>query len=229
MTGAVFASLVPLVVASGFFVGRSSASRRIFAFAVVGGGVAAALIGVYLLTFGALVAAERDTLGGALKHAVFGAALPEEALKVVFLFLILSREGRRGRVTPLTAVFAGMVTGLGFAAVENVFYALMGSFKVDTVRLITAMPCHACLGAVAGFYLAHARQGGGPWALVKAGLVPVLAHSLYNLPLMLDLAPMPWTSPGDDLMLTCMTLLWLATWTRMLLVRLRPLSAFSPE
>lgn len=223
------ASLVPLAIGAGLFVRRSAAARRILAFALVAGGLAAAAIGVHLLVFGAFTTMERDTLGGALAHAFLGAAMPEELFKVTLLFFILRREARRAPLEPLTAALAGLAVGLGFASIENAYYALMGGMRVDMVRLFTAMPCHACLGMISGYYLGFAMSEKSPSLYAKAWLIPIVGHGLYNLPLVMDLAPMPWTSPSDDLLLSCMVLLWLVAWSRMLLVRLSPLSAFSPE
>ena len=84
---------------------------------------------------------------------------------------------------PMDAVVYGVVASLGFACLENVLYVMQGGVTVAAMRAVTAMPAHASLGALMGYY--YARQRFGPagrarfWS--KALWVPVLFHGLYNV------------------------------------------------
>jgi RsiW-degrading membrane proteinase PrsW (M82 family) len=77
---------------------------------------------------------------------------------------------------------AGFALGLGFALVEALLQVarLAGSLDVEltltvtTIRAVTALPLHACVGALAGCYLTTRSYA-------KAWVVPTALHGLYDL------------------------------------------------
>jgi protease PrsW len=128
-------------------------------------------------------------------YALFQVGIPEESLKV----LIIAAIALRARVfdEPMDGVVYGAAVGLGFAANENLCY-LVHSQDWETlaiVRGVLTVPFHASLGAIAGTYLAIARFGSalgahrgepliGARLILSAWLIPVLLHTLYDIPLL---------------------------------------------
>lgn len=92
-----------------------------------------------------------------LLHALFGAALPEELFKflVVVFFCMRSREFDE----PMDGVVYGAVASLGFASFENLFYVVGDdhSLRVAALRAFSAVPNHAFMGAIMGYYAGRAR------------------------------------------------------------------------
>ncbi|HMD34865.1 MAG TPA: PrsW family intramembrane metalloprotease, partial [Vicinamibacterales bacterium] len=120
-----------------------------------------------------------------LAHAMLGAAVPEELFKfaVVVLFCMRSREFDE----PMDGVVYGAVASLGFASLENLFYVAgdAHSLRVAILRAVTAVPGHAFMGAIMGYYAGQARFGGhgsrvANWA--RAFTIPVALHTLYDFP-----------------------------------------------
>jgi RsiW-degrading membrane proteinase PrsW (M82 family) len=111
------------------------------------------------------------------------AAIPEE----LFKFLVVARYCARHPAfdEPMDGVVYGATASLGFATLENVLYVARGGWSVAIARAVTAVPCHACLGAILGYHIAQARFGPEGRTSMWTGLVTViLIHGLYDLPLM---------------------------------------------
>lgn len=121
----------------------------------------------------------------ALVRAFFGAAIPEEALKLAVLVWYCRRKDDFDE--PMDGLVYGATVSLGFATLENVLYVLDGGLGVALLRAFTAVPAHAAFGAVMGFYigLAHFLPHRRRRYLWLAFLVPVLLHGLYDYPPMI--------------------------------------------
>jgi RsiW-degrading membrane proteinase PrsW (M82 family) len=80
----------------------------------------------------------------------------------------------------------GAVASLGFAAMENVLYVTLGDLTLAMTRALTAVPCHAFLGAIMGYYVGQARfDSRNRTRLLATGLLLViLLHGLYDFPLL---------------------------------------------
>ncbi|HKE99587.1 MAG TPA: PrsW family intramembrane metalloprotease [Actinomycetes bacterium] len=178
--------------------------------ALLWGAVAATLLSaVANTTWGAVIA----RLGGPDFAANWSAALTapliEETMKatgVVLIYLIARRE-----LNDIMDGFVyGAMIGLGFAVVEDVYYfvaefaggvggVLVGFF----VRVIAAgLYGHVLYTGLAGigiaYFLTRAKEAGlGRRLLVAAGLclTAVLAHFLWNSPVLSQLFPGPQTPP----------------------------------
>ncbi len=118
-----------------------------------------------------------------LASAFFQAAIPEE----VFKFLVLGLAARRAAFDePMDGVIYGVAASLGFATLENIVYVANSGFAVALTRAFTAVPSHAFLGAIMGYYVGLAtfdrhRRG----ALLGLALaIPILLHGLYDWPLL---------------------------------------------
>jgi len=192
------------------------ATRHDLLRAFVAGLVATVPVAALLAPGGVMHAA--TPLAEALLAAFIQAALPEESVKLLVM-LWLCRQVASGRA----AVTSGVAFGLGFAFVENLIYAAHGGWVASLIRLVSAVPCHAFLGAVMAYYVARALAQPSPAALIKAWLVPLLLHGLYDLPLMIAVDGL--RASAQAALLTGLVLALLATWTRFLLTRLaRPVT-----
>ncbi len=82
--------------------------------------------------------------------------------------------------------------GLGFAAIENVFYVLEGGFSLGIYRAIFSVPGHVAFGVFMGYFLGLAKI----WEkkdkrkfilyMFLSVLVPTVLHTIYNYFLMFD-------------------------------------------
>lgn len=138
-------------------------------------------LGADFLEAGVAGFARRAVMDGVVR-AFVAAAMPEETCKFVVLLLLLSFAKKP--LSPRAALMAGALAGLGFASCENVVYALGPDADLTFVRWLTALPCHVCLGAVMAGYLAMLRATRRPLFFLKAWLVPVFLHGLYDMPLL---------------------------------------------
>src|ERR1051325_6229540 len=91
--------------------------------------------------------------------ALFGAAMPEEFFKflVVALFCARSKEFDE----PMDGIVYGAVASLGFASLENIGYVFGegGGMGIAMLRALTAVPGHAFMGAIMGYFIGQARFG----------------------------------------------------------------------
>lgn len=113
-----------------------------------------------LATFGAV--------GVSAVRAFLFAAIPEEAGKIAVILVLsrsLPRENRSGQLALL-----GASVGAGFAATENVFYAIEAENWASVVisRSATAVPSHVFTGVVMGALLDLAQIRRSPliWGCV---------------------------------------------------------------
>lgn len=122
-----------------------------------------------------------STLFGSTVEAFFVAALPEESAKLLALWLVLRRN--RYFDEYFDAIVYAVCVGLGFAAVENVFYVLGDEnwFSVAVTRAFLAVPGHYAFAVLMGYYYAmnHFVKR-SPRNAVRILLVPVLAHGVYD-------------------------------------------------
>lgn len=140
-------------------------------------------------------------------RAFLAAAFPEELCKLTVLLGYSFRH--RAFNEPMDGIVYGVAASLGFATLENIQYVAHGGMAVAAGRALTAVPTHAFLGAIMGYYIGKARfQPKRRLALILIGLgMAILFHGLYDLPLMM--------SPEIALV----TSKWL-TWTQIGLIRL---------
>jgi len=120
-----------------------------------------------------------------LAHALLGAAIPEELFKFAVVVFICMRS--REFDEPMDGIVYGAVASLGFASLENLLYVVgdSHSLRVAALRALTAVPGHAFMGAIMGYYAGQARFGdegsrAGNW--FKAFWFPVVLHALYDFP-----------------------------------------------
>ena len=115
--------------------------------------------------------------------AFFCAAVPEELCK----FLVLRGYSVRHKAfdEPMDGVVYGVAASLGFATVENILYVDFGGGYTAAIRAITAVPSHACDGALMGYFVGQAKFNPLKKNYAWLGLfVAIVFHGLYDLPLM---------------------------------------------
>ncbi len=87
---------------------------------------------------------------------------------------------------PMDGFVYGAAASLGFAALENVLYVADSGLGTALLRALTAVPSHAMVGAVMGYFLALSRFRPDRKRLffTLALIVPIALHGLYDFPLM---------------------------------------------
>jgi protease PrsW len=112
------------------------------------------------------------------------AGMTEEAFKFVVLFFLVWRS-REFNDKYDGIVYATFVS-LGFAATENVMYVMQGGITTGIMRALTAVPAHAIFGITMGYYFGMAKfyEKRRMQLKVKAFVVPVLLHGIYDFILM---------------------------------------------
>lgn len=146
--------------------------------------VAMVEVGIEAMMFGP--EGKPSTLIDTTAVAFFVAALPEEAFKLLALWLVLRKNPY------FDEHFDGIVyavgVGLGFAAFENVLYLFDNAdnwASVALLRSLMAVPGHYAFAILMGYYYSkyhfvdHSRK-----TAVLILLAPVLAHGLYDALLM---------------------------------------------
>jgi protease PrsW len=119
-----------------------------------------------------------------LLNAFVIAAIPEECAKLCVLMLYSLRT--QAFDEPMDGIVYGVVASMGFATMENILYVLDGGIATALVRAFTAVPVHAFLGAVMGYYLGRARfEPSRRMRLILFAYVSaVLLHGWYDFPLL---------------------------------------------
>lgn len=112
------------------------------------------------------------------------AAIPEEGLKLLMLWLILRRNKYYDEM--FDGIVYACCIGLGFAAFENVLYLWDFDMGVMVARASLAVPGHFLDAVMMGYFYSLARfttkRRGLNMALTF--LVPMLAHGLYDYAIM---------------------------------------------
>ncbi len=119
---------------------------------------------------------------GAFGQAFFVAALPEEAFKLLALWLLLRKNPYFDE--HFDGIVYAVYISLGFAAVENVLYLftnLDSWIEIGVSRALLAVPGHYAFGVLMGFfysryYFGHRSQH-NKWLIF---LAPFLAHGIYD-------------------------------------------------
>ena len=122
-----------------------------------------------------------ETLIGTTVDAFFVAALPEESFKLLALWLVLRKN--RHFDEHYDGIVYAVCVGLGFAAVENVFYVFSDDdwAGVAILRALLAVPGHYAFAVIMGYYysLYHFVDHSNRTAAYIL-FVPVVAHGTYD-------------------------------------------------
>ena len=181
------AALVPSFLLLGFFRARDlypEPARALWATFFLG---ALSIIPVLMLDWplSQIVKLFHGPLAHGIAEAFFTAALPEELLKFVVVVFFCARL--KAFNEPMDGIVYGAVASLGFATFENIGYVTENGMGVAVTRAFTSVPGHAFMGAVMGYFVGQWRFGlpaQRAAALVKAYLVPMSFHWVYDFPLL---------------------------------------------
>lgn len=136
-------------------------------------------IGIEFLLFSAGIA-PTDLVGTTIRAFVV-AAIPEETFKLLALWLILRKNPHFDE--HFDGIVYAVCIGLGFAAIENVFYILGEEewISVAVSRALLAVPAHYAFAILMGYYYSvyhfvdHSIKNA-----ICILLVPVMAHGIYD-------------------------------------------------
>jgi len=127
---------------------------------------------------------------------ILGVGVFEEAIKAVAIFFICARS--KEPKVPQTAVFYGLISGIGFGVFEGVMYQLSVNSKLDysssffmNIARLTSLPfLHAVWAGIAGYFISLSflfpknRQS----LRLLAISIPAILHGLYD--------SLGWSIPG---------------------------------
>ena len=123
-----------------------------------------------------------NTLAYAGLNAFLTAAIPEEGMKLLALWLLVRKNPYFDE--HIDGIVYAVFVSLGFAAIENVGY-LFGNItewqQVGIIRALLAVPGHYCFGVLMGFFFALYyfvnRSRRNKFLILGA---PVLTHGIYD-------------------------------------------------
>lgn len=149
----------------------------------VGYGIISAILALFLeQTIQWIIGEFPEGWGGAILKGFVGAAIPEEAAKLLMLYLLLRRNPYFDE--RFDGIVYAVCIGMGFAGTENIIY-LIGHINVwqsvAISRAIFAVPCHFFLAVAMGYFYAmiYFDQESVKWPLMVY-IVPVLLHGIYD-------------------------------------------------
>ena len=123
-----------------------------------------------------------STLTGSTAQAFMVAAVPEEAFKLLALWLILRKNPFFDE--HYDGIVYAVCVGLGFATIENLGYVLSHTdawFAVAVSRALLAVPGHYAFGVFMGYYYSLYHFGHKSTKnLLSIFFIPVLAHGCYD-------------------------------------------------
>lgn len=125
-----------------------------------------------------------DTIFGAVRHAVFGAAIPEELAKLFFLWLLLRKNKYFNEYAD--GIVYAVCIGMGFAALENIGYLFTyidNWGAVGVLRALFTIPAHFFFAVIMGYYYSKASFGDPAQHkhnLWMAFLIPAALHAAFD-------------------------------------------------
>jgi RsiW-degrading membrane proteinase PrsW (M82 family) len=136
-------------------------------------------LGIDAIMFG--VDGEPTSLAGTTAMAFLSAALPEEAIKLLALWLVLRKN--RYYDEHFDGIVYAVCIGLGFAAIENIVYVFSEEewVAVAISRALLAVPGHYAFAILMGYYYSiYHFVDHSPKAAARVLLIPVLFHGVYD-------------------------------------------------
>ncbi len=110
------------------------------------------------------------------------AALFEKTTAFLFLYYLLKKQYSKLNVNE--SVCFGMFLGIGFSALENMFYAIQTNSSMIFLRMFTSVPLHITTCGIIAYYLALRQAYYTPLNrtinLVYAYTIPLLFHGIYD-------------------------------------------------
>jgi RsiW-degrading membrane proteinase PrsW (M82 family) len=123
-------------------------------------------------------------IGDTAFYAIIVVALSEEAAKFFFLRKFFYRHNEFDE--PFDGIVYAVFIALGFATLENVFYAFQYGMSTTIWRMFTAVPAHAADGVIMGYFVGMAKfkKENRTMYLILGLAVATLFHGAYDFSLM---------------------------------------------
>lgn len=127
-----------------------------------------------------------------LTHLIFSSfvvvSFSEELVKFVCLLLLFSRSFFN---EPMDGIVYAVMIAMGFATVENIFYADRFGLETTLLRAFTAVPAHAVFAVLSGYYVGLAKfdKENKITLLLKGLFLAVLVHGIYDFFILQDYYP----------------------------------------
>lgn len=120
---------------------------------------------------------------GAILMALYDAAIPEEAAKLLMLWLLIRKNPYFDE--HLDGIVYATCVGLGFAGLENILYVASNFnnlLSIAVSRALFAVPGHFFFAVTMGYFvsLAYFSRGRKTLYMCLAYLVPVVMHAIYD-------------------------------------------------
>jgi len=119
---------------------------------------------------------------GAFFNAFLVAGLVEEFLKYKLILQVPFKNPAFSQVTD--GIIYAIVASLGFATFENILYVLQNGYGIGIVRAFTAVPLHALVSGIMGYYIGCAKferiKDKGKRIKGKGLILAIVLHGFYN-------------------------------------------------
>ncbi len=159
------------------------------------------------------------TFGSLLFSTFILVALGEEFFKS--LPLLLFAYPRKFFNEPLDGIVFAVMVAMGFAIIENLFYAYQFGWQTTLVRAFTAVPAHGALAVIMGYHVGLAKfNPERRWRLMAWGfLQAVIIHGLYDFFIIQEY--------NENLMVLTALILTLSLYYAIRLIRLHEQDSYS--
>lgn len=155
----------------------------------VGAGAVSALLVVEVLMM-LSITFDETSMVGAFADAFVNAAIPEEAVKLLMLWLVLRNNKYYDEY--FDGVVYAVCVGMGFAGLENVVYLIEDPnwVEVGIARGLLAVPAHFLFAVAMGYYYSlvhfgwHQNERDALFNKLCVIGVPVMLHGAYDACLM---------------------------------------------
>ncbi len=132
----------------------------------------------------------------AFMESFIKAALVEKLGTLAVLLFIIDRNSG---IRLLDWVICGVLVGVGFSMVENIFYAANYGPSVILVRALFSVPLHLTTSALAAYFLGLRRLGDSGFYrtlnLARAVFLPLVIHGMFDLLLLNGGTQSYWIGP----------------------------------
>ena len=103
---------------------------------------------------------------------------------------------------PFDGIIYAVMVSMGFAATENIAYALDGGYQTALTRAFTAVPAHATFAILMGYYMGKAKFSKNKIGLNLLGLLLAITfHGAYDFFLFIDYVPGIWVGAFISLLI----------------------------
>ena len=139
---------------------------------------------IYIETSLTAIATFSTRVSAAFYEAFIVAAITEEVFKFGVLYWLIKKSPEFNE--RFDGIVYAVFISLGFAGIENILYIFDSGLYTGIVRAFTAVPAHAFFGVSMGYYFALSKfkTESTRLNLIKALLIPILLHGIYDFILM---------------------------------------------